>query len=899
MERLHHQKLFAYAPYGYITTDAGGVIREVNRAAAKLLGAAAQSLVGKPLSAYMPAEERRTFHASVSRLLKLGDARPIVRPLLVHSQRGPRLPVAATLVAMLDSRVPDSKLLWMLTRDDAIGDDGEKTLSDAAGGRDLRVMRCGAVFKKACVALNAEIAEHRRIEVALQDMQQFAQEIIDGAAEGIVAYDSSLRYVLWNRFLEEMTGVRAEEVLGKYGPDIFPHMRENGLDVILNRALQGEVVTAPDILARWPQTGKQAWMSTRYAPHRDALGNIVGAIALVSDISERKQMEQALRRNESNLAGILASLNDVIWSITPDTFEVVYMSPAAEQLYGRPVRDFHENRDLWYQAIHPQDRHRVQNSLSELLAQGSGEWSYRIVRPDGGIRWVRDRGKVICDDEGRVSRLDGIITDVTAQKLAEEALRESEERFRDLTELSMDWYWEQDAEFRFTLMSDGIRERARLDPAEYTGKRRWELPYLDMSEDDWARHRAILEAHQSMRDVVVKRIDLDGNVRYLSINAKPIFDAEGRFKGYRGTGRDLTEQIKTQEALKRSEARYRHLVEDASDMIYACDPGGHCLYVNTQAVFRILGYTEADLIGHHYLELVRPDWRPEVEQFYRNQFYGRVPSTYFEFPVLTKDGREMWVGQNVQLIMEGDWIVRLEAIARDITERKRMELELADTSTRLRKLSAHVESVREEESAKIAREVHDLLGGTLTMLKLGLATTLEKPAYYHAPMRERLQSLLTLTEDSIQIVRKISSTLRPAMLDTLGLVATIRSYVDEFSRLTGIQNELYLPEYIRLPPQRATAVFRIIQEALTNVARHSGATLVTVRARKYKGELTVRIADNGSGFSESDAGGCAKSDSFGLLGMRERALYLGGKVDVKSVTGDGTTVIMCIPLDAA
>ncbi len=153
--------------------------------------------------------------------------------------------------------------------------------------------RTVALLKIFAARAGAEL-ERQRVEESLREMHQFSQEIINGANEGIIVYDAALRYVVFNRFMEELTGKRADEVLGKYAPDVFPFLHEQGMDVMLRRALQGEVVTSPDILIRMP-TGREVWELNRYAPHRDAQGNIIGVIALVSDITQRKQAEEALR----------------------------------------------------------------------------------------------------------------------------------------------------------------------------------------------------------------------------------------------------------------------------------------------------------------------------------------------------------------------------------------------------------------------------------------------------------------------------------------------------------------------------------------------------------------------------------------------------------------------------
>lgn len=231
----------------------------------------------------------------------------------------------------------------------------------------------------------------------------------------------------------------------------------------------------------------------------------------------------------------------------------------------------------------------------------------------------------------------------------------------------------------------------------------------------------------------------------------------------------------------------------------------------------------------------------------------------------------------------------------EVTERRRTEETLRENALDLRRLAAHLESVREEESARIAREIHDELGANLTMLKLGLASLLEQPTAgpSRSPRRDALESLLQLAQSSIDIGKRISSSLRPRMLDTLGLVETIRWHVAAFSRHTGIACTVHLPEYIRISPGRSTAVYRVVQEALTNIARHAKASRVVLRAQKSRGELLLEIDDDGRGVAEADL---LKDTSYGILGMRERSQFLGGEFWIKGEPGRGTHIGLRLPL---
>src|SRR5256714_14336433 len=155
----------------------------------------------------------------------------------------------------------------------------------------------------------------------------------------------------------------------------------------------------------------------------------------------------------------------------------------------------------------------------------------------------------------------GITRDISAHKGAEQALQESEERFRKLTELSSDWYWEQDADFRLTFMSTLLADRTGLDASAYLGRRRWDQPALNLSEADWAAHRAQLERREPFRDFEMQRPAPGGGSRWLSISGEPIFDAEGNFKGYRGIGRDITEHKQSEQRLRLEHAVTRVLAE--------------------------------------------------------------------------------------------------------------------------------------------------------------------------------------------------------------------------------------------------------------------------------------------------------------------------------------------------
>ena len=231
-------------------------------------------------------------------------------------------------------------------------------------------------------------------------------------------------------------------------------------------------------------------------------------------------------------------------------------------------------------------------------------------------------------------------------------------------------------------------------------------------------------------------------------------------------------------------------------------------------------------------------------------------------------------------------------IASDLSAVKRAELELRASSEQSRNLAARLLTVREKERTRIAREIHDELGQSLTAMKIDLAWLASRLPRRNVPMLERIRSTLELADSIIQTVRRISTELRPGILD-LGLAAAVEWQAQEFQARTGIECKLRLPAQEVVAPDASTALFRILQETLTNVARHAGATRAEVVLQKQRARLVLRIRDNGRGFDQADP---SLSASLGLLGMRERAAMLGGGVSISSAPGKGTSVTAWIPL---
>jgi PAS domain S-box-containing protein len=261
------------------------------------------------------------------------------------------------------------------------------------------------------------------------------------------------------------------------------------------------------------------------------------------------------------------------------------------------------------------------------------------------------------------------------------------------------------------------------------------------------------------------------------------------------------------------------------------------------------------------------------------------------------DGTTMWV--------EGDYMCFYDAagritghfgIQRDVTDRTLAAKELEESRTELRALAARLQAIREEERTRIAREIHDELGQALTALKLDLAwlgSKRPKNAGNSGAFRVVDQSITARVDETMEIVRRIASELRPSVLDQLGLEAAVEYLVQEAAKRTGIAITLEADDFPRLPDELASHAFRIIQEALTNVTRHSKATRVDVSVRRAGATIILGVRDNGVGFTPDSMSG---TRSLGLVGMRERALACGGTLMIQGKPGEGTVIVVTIPV---
>jgi PAS domain S-box-containing protein len=354
------------------------------------------------------------------------------------------------------------------------------------------------------------------------------------------------------------------------------------------------------------------------------------------------------------------------------------------------------------------------------------------------------------------------------------------------------------------------------------------------------------------------------------------------------------ERKRADNTLQESEKKYRELYEGSRDALGAIDMNGKFIEFNS-SFQEMIGYAPEEIYKLKYEDITPKKWHAMEKNILDTQVKRRGYSDIYEKEYLRKDGTVFPVELRAYLTKVGDGQpTRMWAIVRDISERKKIEREILDSQERLRSLTAHLQSVREQERTNIAREIHDEMGQTLTALKMDLSWIKKRMGHQPEPIGEKISGMSVLIDGAVRSMKRISTELRPGLLDDFGLSAAMEWQAEEFTIRTGIEcHTVFKPKEIVVDKDRTTAVFRIFQEALTNVARHSQATGVKVELIKSQKFIKLTIKDNGKGIAKEKISG---SESFGLMGMRERVTFMGGGISIEGVNGKGTVITARIPL---
>jgi PAS domain S-box-containing protein len=622
--------------------------------------------------------------------------------------------------------------------------------------------------------------------------------------------------------------------------------------------------------------GQYRWFLIRAVPLRDGQSNVVKWYGTTTDIED-------LKRAEDRVGLVINTIPTMAWTVRPDGV-VDFVNQRWLDYTGLSFEKEIEDPTC---AVHHEDLPRIMEKwLADMAAGEPFEDELRLRRADGEYRWCLVRSAPLRDEQGNLVKWYGVCIDIEDRKRAES-------QSRTLLDAIPQQIWSGPP--------DGTLDYCNARWRSYMGLRLEELQgegWQSMLHPD-DRERVLRAWHESVTEGIPyeqeeRHRQADGQYRWFLARGMPLRDADGRIVRWYGTNTDIEDLKRAEDARRQIEEQHRIVVDTATEAVVSIDGSGKILFVNP-ATTRIFGYESAELIGQP-LTMLMPAFMRELHRAGLERYLATgqrhinwqgtelvgLHKNRGEFPIevsfgeVRKEGRSIFTG-----------------FIRDITDRKRSEEEV-------RRLSGHLLRLQDEERRRIARDLHDSTGQDL----VALATTLSQ---LHASipssgrkLRKLASECLALADQCIREVRTLSYLLHPPMLDEAGLEDAFRHYVKGFAERTGIEVELEIsPRLGRMKPGVELALFRVVQESLINIQRHSGSFRAKIRIERDPRKTTLEISDKGNGIPGNLRRQNEKlsfGPGVGIPSMHERVKLIGGQLDIESSSG-GTTVRVTIPAD--
>jgi PAS domain S-box-containing protein len=695
-----------------------------------------------------------------------------------------------------------------------------------------------------------------------------------------------------NRVPLVSSGLARTDVVGRRFVDLpwFAHSATERARIAdaLARAVCGEKPRLETTI-RQPG-GALVYVDAAFAPLRDAAGVVTHVVGTGVDITARREAQDALVRSEARLceAQRVAHVGSWEWDVAANT---VSWSDELYLIYGLTRQQFTGTYQSFLSRVHPDDAEHTKMVITQALRSVTPFiYDHRVVRPDGRVRMLHTRGDVVADADGTPVRLVGSCWDVTDRWEATQKLEQSISLLRSTLEATADGILVVDRAGKVAALNERLRVLWRLPDEVVVGTDIQDV--LGIVRDQLADPPQFLGivtelyAQPELESLDVLRFH-DGRVfeRY-SRPQRSGNEIVGRVCSFR----DVTqrERLLRSAEVARAEAEkargeMESVLERVSDGFTALDRQWRYSYVNS-AGGHMLGRESANLVGKHiwteFPEGVGQKFHLAYEQAMAEQRPIQLRAFYPPW--------NRWFENRIYPSPDG-----LSIFFTDVTEQEQTQARLRASADQLRALAARLDAVREEERREMAREIHDQIGQSLTALKLELAALRGGLAQSDPAAARRAGEMDTLLDQTLDTARRLSTALRPPILDDLGLVAAVEWQAREFEARTGVRCrvEAALGDE-KVAGREALVLFRIVQEALTNVARHAQARTVQLRVVAEPDALVLTVKDDGRGITDQEK---ARSSSLGLLGMRERALVLGGTVTVEGAAGAGTTVTARLP----
>jgi PAS domain S-box-containing protein len=781
------------------------------------------------------------------------------------------------------------------------------------------------------VAQTEDISQRKQLELDLRGSQARLTATLDALPDLMFEVDLQGRYLDYHSPRTDLLVQAPQELIGRRVSDIMPP-----------GAAATVIAGLHEAMSHGHSEGHLIELELPGGPHCFELSMALKAtqpneeprfIVLSRDITDRIRTQHALRDSEELMRQMAESVSQMFWLFGIKENRYLYVSPAAQSVLGCTAASLLADPRAWQRNIHALDRDRFKAEQVGLMKTGTYDTEVRVWLPDGTLHWLHLRAYPIRGPDQTPYRLAGITEDITERKTLE--LREDQER--DILQYLASGQPMAEILEKFVLayesMLPGAKGSVLLMNPDGEHLRHGAAPHLppaycqaidgiaigpavgscgtaaftgepavvaDIATDPrWINYRALAATHQLQACWSVPIKGAQGQVLgtfafyFDHVRSATPAELSSLARGAQLASQALERNLAVQ-ALLESEERYRTLVEWSPEGI-GVHQNGVMIYTNPAGAALLGARSALELIGKPMLDFVHPDDRADLQKNVEAILAHGEPTALTERRFLKIDGTVIDVEtKGGSIVLNGAPAVQV--IARDITARKQEQAALRESRQQLRVLSSRVLAAQEAERRRVAHELHDELGHTLTAIKINLHA---EDRLTKGARSGLFAETIPIVEEALQHVRGLALALRPSMLDDLGLSPALRWLTQQTAARNPLQVQLHAPDALgRLDSDMETAVFRIVQEALTNIVRHAQASLAQVTVSVIDpGTLLVQVQDDGVGFDVPRVRQRAtEGNSMGVLGMQERASLADAELSIVSNPGQGCTVTLRCPL---
>ena len=735
-----------------------------------------------------------------------------------------------------------------------------------------------------------EINKVKELSKKLKLQKEHYRTTLSSIGEGLITTGKKGEIIYMNPAAEWMTGWKNNEARNLPLEDIYDVTNEETgrpfKNIVSRILVEGKTIELENNTILTTKGSDKLIISNSVSPLFDVNGDIAGTVLVFNDITEKKGIENKLKEREQQYRDLIQNLPEAVYTCDELGYIQLYNSGAVALWGQEPVAGKEQWCGSW--KIFNTDGSDLPIDICPMaiaLKEGRpvrGE-QIMIQRPDGSYRHVLPYPTPLFDANGKLTGAVNMLIDLTDKKEKEILIKKTEEKYRNLIEQASDGI----VIYSFDGTIYDFNKAAYMQTG-YTSEEFEKLKLLDLLFDEPViinpDNAEKIKAGETV--LFTRRMKRkNGSALEIEINARML--ADGRNLAFI---RDITERKKAEGLIRKEKELSDSIINSLPGIFYLFDANRNLLRWNKNFE-TVSGYSAGEVCGIKPIDFYEGEGKKLVrENFEKILQEGKSD---FEANFVTKAGDKIpyyFTGLLVQ--NEGNPCIIGTGI--DISERKKSEQQLQQSYDELRQLAIHLQDVREEERASMAREIHDELGQQLTGLKMDVSGLTKKLIIADEEIKQKTDDINGLIDKMVITVRKLATDLRPSILDDIGMAEALDWYSQEFEKRYRIQtifNSALLG--MKLNNKLAIALFRIYQESLTNVARHSGATKIISSFELKNNHLILIISDNGKGF---DINKESKKKTLGLLGMKERTIMTGGEYTISSKPGKGTTVSVIMPL---